>query len=235
MNIVILDDVESHNVMLRHMIENIQAESRLELQVVLATTQWEDVLAYAKVRHPQTLYLLDIELNSSQNGLEVCKSLQNTQSGDHFIFASAYPHHSFDCLKCHAYDFLLKPFSQLELKESLVALMNEVRSRSKGSTVEVHIGSRTVYLSDDEILYLEAMGKNLCAHTLRGDFSWRCSLKQLASSLSPEQYVQVHRNYVVNRRFIEEYDADGDAVRVHGHVLPVSRRMRKNLERRDGQ
>ncbi len=235
MNIVILDDVESHNAMLRHMIENIQAESQLALSVVLATTRWEDVLTYAQARHPRTLYLLDIELNSSRNGLEVCKSLQETQSGDYFIFASAYPHHSFDCLKCHAYDFLLKPFSQLELKESLTALMREAQTREKGSTMEVHIGSRTVYLSDDEILYLEAMGKNLCAHTLRGDFSWRCSLRQLASSLSPERYVQIHRNYIVNRRFIEEYDSDGDAVRVHGHALPVSRRMKKNLERRDGR
>ena len=235
MNVVILDDVQSHNAMLANMILQIQEEQDLGYDVVLATTQWEDVVEYSRTPHSSTLYLLDIELNADKNGLDVCRELQESQPGDYFIIASAYPHHSLNCLKCHAFDFLLKPFSQMELRESLLALMREAHVRSSNSVIEIHIGSRIIYLSSDEIIYVEINGKNLCAQTLRGSFVWRSTLAELMHALPEGDFIRIHRNYLVNAHFVEELDLSSDTVLVQGHVLPVSRRMKKNLEGREGR
>lgn len=74
------------------------------------------------------------------------------------------------------------------------------------------------YLYPEEILYIRAENKLCEVHTGSGTFSTRLNI----SSICHPQLLQIHRSYIVNRRYVKEVRRYQAAL-FDGTVLPVGR------------
>lgn len=229
-NIVLLDDVDDHNGHLAHQIREICLEEKLEANIVMATSSIEKVLDYARKNDRTTVYFLDIELNDVLNGVQLCDVIQSYRLGDYFVYVSAYPHYAYSCLKSHAFDFLLKPFTRAELKECLRALRKVIEQKDKSDRIGLTVGSREYYVSLSEIIYITAKGKTIDIHTTRGRYALRRSLTSFLAELNSQSFLQIHRGHAINIAHIEAYEDEEDRLIMDcGVALPVSRRMRAAL------
>lgn len=229
MNIVLLDDCGSHNEVLQMMLSQICERNKIPVVFALQATRLEEVLAYAaSMSHPQTVYFLDIQLEQEQTGIDICRQLHRDGVRDRFIFVSAYPQYAMDCLKVHAYDLLLKPLNAQELEDCVVSLYRDMAADNL-TTLDLPIGSRTVRVPIKEIYYIEAQGRNvrLCAST--GVYTYAAALASLEEKLDPHGFIRIHRKYLINSAWLQEWDrGTGEAV-VNGEHLPVSRRLADRL------
>ena len=230
MNIVLLDDSPSHNAQMREAILNIASREQLPLEIALTATTFEEVEAYAAGNPPKTLYFLDIRLEANETGIDLCRALTRSDVRDRFVFVSAYPNYALDCLKVHAYDLLLKPVDLSALRECLICSWRDMTA-DDAQSVEFRIGSRIVHLPVNDIYYVEAKGRNVVAHTARGDYSWAAALTGVLTLLAPYGFVQIHRSVIANRAHMPEMDLEADSVTVHGTALPFSRRIRREMKR----
>ena len=230
MNIVLLDDSPAHNAQMRRAIEDIAKRENLPAEVVLEATAFEELEAYAAGNPPKTLYFLDIRLETNETGIDACRALTRSDVHDRFVFVSAYPNYALDCLKVHAYDMLLKPVDLNALRECLICSCRDMAADDARS-VELRIGSRIVRLPASDIYYVEAKGRNVEAHTARGEYSWGATLAGVLEMLRPYGFIQIHRSLIANRAHIPEMDTEADSVTVHGTVLPFSRRIRREMKR----
>jgi two-component system LytT family response regulator len=79
-----------------------------------------------------------------------------------------------------------------------------VKSRHKVSVVPI-----------DEIIYLEAEGDYVMLHTKDARHLKEKTMKYFETHLDPEQFIRIHRSFIVNARFIdriEYYDKENYAV-----------------------
>lgn len=228
MNIVLLDDNEVHNKQLKTSLLNILDRNHIGGRIALEATTFQQVLDYAKSNPPLTVYFLDIRLEQEQTGLDICKQLRRDTVRDRFVFVSAYPHYALDCLKVHAYDLLLKPVDLQALNDCVLSLYKEIAG-DISTAFEIQIGSRTIRVPISQIHYVEACGRNVCVHSSQGNYTYASSLLKAESLLSGYAFVRIHRKYLVNKAYVQEWDSTADEVLICGERLPVSRRMLKNL------
>lgn len=233
MNIVLLDDVEQHNAQFRSVLTRVLEEEHIEALIALEATRAEEVLEYARTNPPLTVYFLDIRLEQPQTGVDLCRRLRREAVRDRFIFVSAYPHYAMECLKVHAWDFLMKPVDPQTLKECVIALHRELQGEQPGM-LDLRIGSRNIRLPLEDIRYIESEGRYAHVHAASGLYSVAMSMNALEEALKHRGFVRVHRKYIVNEAHIREWDSAEGTVTVGSEGLPLSRRMQKRLMQKGG-
>lgn len=139
--------------------------------------------------------------------------------------------------------YVTKPFNILELSarvENLARgrrrMMGEQASSAEGDfrKLAVRKGGRTVLLNIEDIIFLSARNKSTYAHTFENQYLVDLTLGELEGRLSKENFVRVHRSYMINLNKIKEIlRVDGAYVVVVGdrdetHV-PVARRQARGF------
>ncbi len=122
--------------------------------------------------------------------------------------------------------YLLKPIRREQLEEAVDRFLE----RRTPCTLCLTTPTSTVRLPISEILYFEIYNHTVVIH-LRdgGDRSWRCTLHDLESMLPPEQFVRIHRSFLVNLEHIAEIERD--RVRLtSGDYVPISKNAYANLQ-----
>jgi len=139
--------------------------------------------------------------------------------------------------------YVTKPFNILELSARVDNLargrrrmMGEQASSAEGDfrKLAVRKGGRTVLLNIEDIVFLSARNKSTYAHTFENQYLVDLTLGELEGRLSKENFVRVHRSYMINLNKIKEIlRVDGAYVVVVGdrdetHV-PVARRQARGF------
>lgn len=231
LSLILLDDTALHNQQLSIHLKTIIADEKLDAEVVLATTDAKQVLDFARSSEGPNAYFLDIELEAAFNGLDICRKVHAVDKRACIVYVSAHRHHAMACLKSHAFDFLDKPFTQDALRECLLSVIVEVGKHQGGAVVSFTIGSRTVMLEQASIAYFSVRGNSVTAHMAgQSTFVARSSFSELIPSLETGQFVQIHRNLLVNLRHVREVRWTDDVLVLdNGETLAVSRRSKRQL------
>lgn len=233
MKFVLLDDVADHHSILSTRLMALCARHGWEGEVALATTRAEEVAAYAAACTEPTVYFLDIELRAGQTSLELFRDIQAARHDSYIIYVSAHPQYAMTCLHTHAFDFLLKPWTQEQLESCMKAVMRMYRQPERGPLLRVDTGSRFLMVPQSDILYFSRERMNTRMHCADGSVMvWRESFEHLLPRLAPGDFLQCHRGYVVSLRAIREVDWMAEELTLlNGQTLPVSRRRAPALKR----
>jgi two-component system LytT family response regulator len=127
------------------------------------------------------------------------------------IFVSAYDQYALDAFGVRAVDYVLKPFTDARLIESLErareahVAREAVRARATtaepDSTWATQIVVRSIGRNDivpvADIHWFEAVGYYVRLHATRSTLLHRESLESLASRLDPHVFARVHRSSIV--------------------------------------
>lgn len=83
-----------------------------------------------------------------------------------------------------------------------------------------------------EINWIQADGNYCEIHTQNKKHAVRTSLKKLAAMLPGQQFVQIHKSYVIRLDQIEKLDTNENMVWVGNEGLPLGRTFKDNLLKR---
>ena len=157
------------------------------------------------------LIFLDIQMPKI-NGFEMLELIDNIPA---VIFTTAFEEYAIRAFDTHATDYLLKPFSKERFNKAMQRFLQQQRTEKTEELLETAaqsaIQSSRVVLKDgnkikiipvSQIQYIEAADDYVKIFTAEGSFLKKKTMQYFEHTLPKEQYIRIHRSYIVNAQFI---------------------------------
>jgi DNA-binding LytR/AlgR family response regulator len=179
---------------------------------------------------------LDIQMGR-ESGLGLARSLVGRESPPIIVFVTAYEQFAIDAFELHAIDYLLKPFDDARLAQTLerVHALLRLKHGASGSpgdefcrrvTVRSVGHLEVVELAD--VRWIGAAGNYAELHLPERTLLHRITFGVLVGRLDPTEFMRTHRSVAVRREQCAALGVVGDGVYVLrlrcGDVVPVSER-----------
>jgi two-component system, LytTR family, response regulator len=166
-----------------------------------------DCLEKLEAHHVDVLFL-DIQM-PGVDGLSMIRALPNDKR-PLVIFTTAFDQYALDAFGVQAVDYLLKPVDGVALKRAwlraiqLLALPAEQGADATDGTDSLALkdGKEVNLIHFDKLLWIEAAGDYVVAHTGNARFIGRISLNELEANLPSQRFVRIHRSTIVQKRCI---------------------------------
>ena len=162
-----------------------------------------DALAYL-ASSPVDLLFLDIRM-PSQSGIDLYKTLD---PGPLVIFTTAYSEYAVEGFNLNAIDYLLKPFALERFQQAVAKAIEYISFRqmpeNHDDTLLIRADYSLIKVRTADILFVEAADDYLKIHQERkSPLIVRMTMKSLVSMLPANDFVRIHRSYIVALRRIE--------------------------------
>lgn len=234
LNFTILDDDAIHNINTNKRLQFIFTKYSMEASVALNTTNSSEVIEYcAKNNTKNNVYLLDVDVQSSINGIDVAGIIREQDVKAYIVFVSAHPEYVMPSLKTKVFDYLIKPVSIDTLDKCINSIykdFNKVNDKMV-KPLTIKSGFNMYNLSFDEITFIEKYGHLLVVHTVLGKIESSESLESIESKLHKEKFFRCHKSYIVNVMHILRIDYSNNMIYLkNGECCTVSRRCKKELK-----
>ncbi len=160
------------------------------------------------------LVFLDINMPDI-SGLDFLKA---SQSKFQTVFTTAYPEYAVQSYEFDAADYLLKPF---EFGRFLKAVMKvkERLHQVKEDYFFVKSGYEYVRINFEDLLFVKGEGNYLKLVETHRNSMTRMIFQELMKLL-PEQFINVHRSYVINRTKVTKLEKH--QVAIGEHLVPIN-------------
>lgn len=189
------------------------------------------------------ILLLDIHM-PDLTGLEFVSSLSNPPA---IIFTTAYSEYAIDSYELGAVDYLLKPIAfprffqainkaiekigygnaDVKSEMSVPGDSNMLNIPSAQDFLTVKADYKIYKINYSDLLYIEGQHEYVTFHTSTRRITALYSLKNLEEQLPSEQFLRIHKSYIISFHHIE--DLEGNTVTVAGNKLPIGGSYRDAL------
>ena len=179
--------------------------------------------AVAKIREEKPdLVLLDVQM-PRMDGFAVIEAV-GADKMPAVIFVTAHDQYAIRAFEISAVDYLLKPVTEERFRIAFERARNRVRTappdestrqlatvldaianpRRYLSRLAIRSGDGTIFLSIDDVEWIEAAQNYVRVHAREGTFLLHVPMNTIETSLDPERFVRIHRSYIVNLRHIKQ-------------------------------
>jgi DNA-binding LytR/AlgR family response regulator len=202
------------------------AELWPELEIVYEAENGKQVAEYFETTEQlPAVCFLDIHM-PGLNGLEAARHIGKRA---HIVFVTAFDQYAVEAFERGAIDYVLKPFDEARLKETVARLKE--RSKDGGTEpagyanpaleeilgrlserlaseprhlqwIKASVGSTVRLIPVDDILYFQSDEKYTRVVLDDGEVLIRKPIKELLEELDPVKFWQIHRATIVNTRAI---------------------------------
>ena len=177
------------------------AQNRVVTLDILHYDSGESYLASHKTDDSH-LYILDIEL-PGMDGIKFAEQLRIRGYQGIILFLSAFQEYVFQGYDVHALHYLLKPVVQ----EKLDKCLDDVQEQLANDYFVFRNGTEKLQLPYREIICFSARDHFVDITTTKEVYSIRQTLKNILPFL-PHNFVQCHRSYIVNVRYVTNIGTD---------------------------
>lgn len=178
------------------------------------------------------LIFLDIEM-PGLNGFDVLELLGDSETK--VIFTTAHSEYAVKAVGMKAEAYLLKPIQPEELEGALNRVYESFYSVSNATLrnkLSVPYADGIQLVPHEDIVYCQSNGNytELFLSTNEKIMASK-TLKYFGEILPQEQFLRIHKSYIVNLRYLKKYlKTDGGVVFLGNNItLPVSRTNREKL------
>ena len=247
---------------MRVIIADDESLARDKLRLMLASEPGVEVIAecqnggeavHALSTHKPDLMFLDVRM-PDLDGFEVLGKVPRADM-PLVVFTTAYDRHAIRAFEAHALDYLLKPFDHERLHQALERARNELeKANTRAETLRIlqylsetrqHLATtgrrlivraagRVVFLSFDEIDWVEAAANYVRIYVGKQSYLLRRGIGEIAERLDQSQFIRIHRSVIVNVQKIRELQPvnSGEYIVVlkDGKELSCSRGYRSGLQ-----
>ncbi len=173
---------------------------------------------------------LDINLPDI-SGLDFIKTIKNPPA---IIMTTAYPDYAVSSFELDTIvDYLVKPFSF----DRFLKAINKAKDRIEVSKNPLEENSReTIFLNVDktlhkiilnDILFIESDRNYITVVTETQKLSYIDSLKNWIVKLPKNQFIQVHKSFIINSKFVDKIS--GNTLFVKSNKIPIGRTYKQEL------
>ena len=171
------------------------------------------------------IVLLDIEMPGT-DGMGVAAELYRRNKRTLLLFITSHSEYSAKGYEVRAFRYVLKSEPDDFIKRNINDAINEYRSRDFYITV-CYKGEYARVLSE-RIIYIEALGHTITVHTADKDYKGQNKFQDMCSILEEHGFVQCHKSYAVNMRYIESIEKNSCVNTTNGERLPIGRKYSAN-------
>ncbi|MGM9925774.1 MAG: LytR/AlgR family response regulator transcription factor [Bacillus sp. (in: firmicutes)] len=247
--------------MLRAFIVDDEPLARDELAYVLKRSKVVEVAGQAdniKDALEQLPYMeadvlfLDIQL-AEESGLDLAKRIQTMVDRPEIVFATAYDEYALKAFELSAFDYILKPFDEIRIQQTIMKLQKAVgRKSGQGISEEkvnkkeenpleklaVNLDDRIALVKVKDILYVTSEEGKTIITTSDKQYETTESLVAFERKLLNTSMFRVHRAFLVNVDQVKEiqpwFHSTYNLIMQDGTSVPVSRTYTKALKKRIG-
>ena len=194
---------------------------------------------------PDILFL-DIHM-PEMNGFDLLDELNGFKG--RIVFTTAYDQHAIKAFKYNAFDYILKPIHVEILEETVRRIEDSQSTEMNGSDIKkmldmfnsnkdypssiaINDKGGLLFIKISTIRFLKAEGNYTRINCGEKEYLATKTVRSFEEMLDEDQFIRVHKSYIVNIDFVNRYSSDGGTLELEGdHWIPVSRRKRSILER----
>ena len=181
------------------------------------------------------LIFLDINMPDI-TGIQFLKALENQPM---VIFTTAYSQYAVESYDYKAVDYLLKPIEFERFLKAATRALKQYRLVHDKNTADnkteppesILIKSGTEYhqVNPDEIFFIESAGNYVTFFTPKKKIISLMTMKNVLELLPPNQFLQIHKSYIVSFKHIEIIEKD--RVWIKKREIPVGETYKENLQK----
>ncbi|MFT6066259.1 MAG: two-component system LytT family response regulator [Paraglaciecola sp.] len=236
---IVVDDITEALEMLCHDIE----KHHPEIEIIGKASSVISAAKLLQKNHPDILFL-DIKLGDG-TGFDILEIVSNLQSK--IIFVTASDEYAIKAFKFAAIDYILKPYSNEDLansikkateqiqpnKEQIAVLQESIKNTNKVSQkISLHTSEKIIVLELSEIIRCNSDNNYTTFHLKNGKkILVSKTLKYYADMLKEHQFLRVHQSHLINTSYIKEFiKSDGGYLILKDKSnIPVSVRKRNEV------
>jgi DNA-binding LytR/AlgR family response regulator len=198
----------------------------------LVATCSDAILAMIVLKEERVdLIFLDIHLPKIK-GLDFLKTLTHPPK---VIITTAYGEYALQGYEHNVIDYLLKPieFSRFLTAINKVQLTSTIHSSEPSKEDEkdylfFNVNKKKVKVHLDDILYIEGQKEYIKIVTTDKSIVTKLPIGQMIELLPTENFLRVHRSFIVSKQKIEAYDSM--EVEIKGRQIPIGRSYKEIVE-----
>ncbi|MDF7818135.1 LytTR family DNA-binding domain-containing protein [Runella sp. MFBS21] len=223
MNILLIEDDSSHSLQIEAML------SKLDYNMIGVAKNFEEAIDIINLTSID-LVLLDVGAKGDKRALETIALLS-----PHLIPIVLTPTYDTQELydkvkKLDNVFYLVKPFHIHTLDNSIRLL----KRKTEINTEFIRGGVRSEIIALKNILYIEVERTYSFIQTENRRYAFKKSLTLLKKQIPVGAFIQIHRSFLVNKKYIKRIDIERSMVELEGGViLPMSRRVKHLLISKD--
>lgn len=216
-----------------------------DVEIVGECSSANETVELVRLTRPALLFL-DIRM-PGMDGFDVVGVIESEQLPmPAVVFTTAYDQYALRAFEIHAVDYLLKPFTAERLgsaiqrvRERLTAAENSARINGKvgeaGYTTRIVFKSRgrILFLPVLEIRWIGAEENYVRLSTERETHLLRETMAHLEERLDPQQFLRVHRSFIVNLQYVKEvrteHDGESSVIMLDGQRIAMSRSYKSRI------
>lgn len=170
------------------------------------------------------MIFLDIEM-PGMDGIQAGEIIRQRNMECKIIMATSAVERYKEAFHIRAFRFVTKPFVADEIEEAVDAVLS---LKKDDDSIELYYQRILCKVKLKDIQYIQAY--NGYSEFLVGNriFRKEVSLNNMEELLDRQFFSRIHRQYIINMRWITSYD-NGEVI-VGNQVIPVSKRKRKEFE-----
>ena len=178
------------------------------------------------------MVFLDINLPDI-SGIDFIKTIKNPPA---IIMTTAYPDYAVSSFELDTIvDYLVKPFSFDRFLKAINKVKNRIEKPEAINPDQTEIlflnVDKTLHkIVLDDIIYIESDRNYITVVTTKQKLSYIESLKSWKEKLPDNQFIQTHKSYIINRKFVDKIA--GNEIYVNSNRLPIGRTYKQDLLRK---
>lgn len=176
--------------------------------------------AFEKIKYDAVF--LDIEMDGL-NGLQVAKCLHEKKKDLPIVLVTTHTELAMEGYEVAAFRFLAKPVDRKKIQHTLSAIERMLSEDDKLCIVSDGLQR---YLPCKSVCYIKSENVYLELITEKENYLIRQKLKDLYKQLPKNSFIQVHRSFIVNLRYVESFDGSNVCLE-NGVKIPVSKANRE--------
>lgn len=205
MRAIIVEDEELARQELAYLIET---HSGIDI-----AAQFEDGLDALKFLQVETVDVIFLDINiPSIDGVLLAQNISRFSVKPYIVFITAYKEHAAEAFEIEAFDYILKPYSEVRIKAMLHKLEGVRCSRKTGEEernpvsdkVNLWKNEKIIVVNADDIYYASAQEKSTSVITKGEEYSMALSISDFYNRLPEDRFFRCHRSYIVNLSKIKE-------------------------------
>ncbi|XMO88407.1 LytTR family DNA-binding domain-containing protein [Algibacter sp. AS12] len=220
--VIIEDEIPAQNI-LKNFIAKIPS-----LELVATFKAAIEANTYLNTQSVDVVFL-DINL-PDMSGLDFIKTIKNPPA---IIMTTAYSEYAVTSFELDTIvDYLVKPFSF----DRFLKAVNKAKDRLEVAQVTTEVNEETIFLNVDKtlhkiviskILYIESQRNYITVVTDTQRLSYIDALKNWNTKLPENDFIQVHKSFIINSKFIDKIS--GNTLYVSANKIPIGRTYKQEL------
>jgi DNA-binding LytR/AlgR family response regulator len=207
--------------------------SRID-QLQLQGTFRNAVQAFAYLQeHTVDLIFLDIQM-PKLSGIEFLKTLKNPPK---VIFTTAFRDYAIDGFDLEVIDYLLKPIPFERFLKAVAKVMHQQSATpvqpakkteaSADDYVYFKVDKKMIKTKMAAVLFIESVKDYVKVRTDEKEIITQQKISYLEESLPHQQFLRIHRSFIVNIDKIDAYSATD--VEIGKHSIPIGRNYKNDV------